>query len=164
MYLQQVAASASAARVAAGAASVSSASAAASATRIENNLELLRETISEVLELTQRLYHYIWPRGRNIAHDVIRGRSSSRARGVPAESRRGRDVLGGGRENRAHKDRSRDERGRGERSRRGGRDVLDGGREGRAREDRSRNECGRGERNRDRPSDRSRSRSFRGRR
>ena len=65
-YLQQVAAFASAARVSAGAASVSSASAAASATRIENNLELLRETMSEVLQLTQRLYHYGWPRDRKI--------------------------------------------------------------------------------------------------
>ena len=63
-YLQQmVAASASVARVSAGAASVSSASAAASATKIESNLEVLRETLSEVLQLTLRLYHYARPIG-----------------------------------------------------------------------------------------------------
>ena len=120
-YLMQVAASASAARVAAGAASVSAASAAASATRIEGNIEVSRETLSEVLQLTQRLYHYARPRDRNVANDMIRRRSSSRARYVLDGSRRERDVLDEGRGDRAHDARGRDERGHGRQCRPGGR-------------------------------------------
>ena len=93
----------------------------ASATRIESNLEVLRETLSEVHQLTQRLYHYARPRDRDIMNNMIRARSSRRDREVLAGSRRGRDVLDGSREDRARGDRSRDERGRGERSRPGGR-------------------------------------------
>ena len=79
-YLEKIAAADLAARASASSAAVSSASAAASATRIENNLYVVRETVSEVPQLKQRLFHYARPKDRNIGNDETRGRSAYRAR------------------------------------------------------------------------------------
>ena len=36
--------------------------------------------MSEVLQLKQRLFHYAWPKDRNIVNDETSGRSANRAR------------------------------------------------------------------------------------
>ena len=79
-HLEKIAASDLAARASASSAVVSSASSAASSTRIGNNFDVARETMSEVLQLKQRLFHYARPKDRNIGIDEIRGRSDNRAR------------------------------------------------------------------------------------